>query len=217
VTCQVLDGQGDVATGTFTVSVLQPPLPTTFVGIPSGGASVSGDSWLDAGASSPVGVAHVSFELSGGTLNHQVISGSTPTFYGWIGAWNSTRVPNGTYSVQSVVTDDEGFSATSARVTITVNNPAPTTSVFVPSDGATQSGMAAVVDASASGASGVSFELSGGTITNRVIATGKLTLFGWIGEWDTTSVPDGTYTLQSVVTYSGGIVTSAPITINVSN
>jgi hypothetical protein len=64
----------------------------------------------------------------------------------------------------------------------------------------------------------VSYELSGGTLTNQVIATGGATIYGWLAEWNTTSVPNGTYTLQSVGTVAGGgTVTSAPITITVSN
>jgi hypothetical protein len=189
------------------------------VGIPSNGATVSGDSWLDAGASSPVGIASVNYELSGGSLSSpQVISGSAPTIYGYIGAWNSTSVPNGTYTIQSVATDVDGVSTTSAPITITVNNPPPSTFVSVPSNGSTQSGTTAVLDAGASAeVTGVSYELNGGTLTNQVIATGTATLYGWLAVWNTTSVPNGTYTLQSVGTYSGGTVTSAPITITVSN
>jgi uncharacterized protein YjbI with pentapeptide repeats len=216
VTCQVLDASGDVATGTFTVSVVPPP--TTFVGVPSNGATVSGDIWLDAGAQSPVGVASVTFELSGGAITNQVISGSTPTIYGYLGAWNSTSVPNGTYTLQSVATDVDGVSTTSAPVTISVNNPPPSTSVVIPSDGATQSGTTALLDASSTAdVTSVSYELSGGTLTNQSIATGTPSLYGWLAEWNTTSVPNGTYTLQSVGTTSGGTVTSTPITITVSN
>jgi hypothetical protein len=155
--------------------------------------------------------------VSGGSISDQVIS-STPTLYGWLGAWNSTSVSNGTYTIQSVATDVDGVSTTSAPITVTVNNLPPSTTVLVPSDGATQSGTAAVLDASAPGATGVSFELSGGTLTNEVIATATLTLYGWIGEWNTTNVANGTYTLQSVATELGGTtVTSPPITITVSN
>jgi hypothetical protein len=55
-----------------------------------------------------------------------------------------------------------------------------------------------------------------------VIATATATLYGWLAVWDTTSVPNGKYSLQSVGTYSVGPgtsanVTSAPITITVSN
>jgi hypothetical protein len=187
--------------------------------LPSNGATVIGDSWLDAGASSPVGLASVNFEVSGGTLSgSQVVSGSTPTLYGWIGAWNSTSIPNGTYTLQSVATDTDGVSTTSAPITITVNNPPPSTSMLIPSTGATQSGTAALLDAgSTADVTSVSYELSGGTLTNQVIATGAATIYGWLAEWNTTSVANGTYTLQSVGTYSGGTVTSAPITITVSN
>jgi len=187
------------------------------VGIPSNGATITGSSWLDAGASSQVGIASVTFEVSGGpnAIFGRPISNSTPTPYGYIGAWNSTSVPNGTYTLQSVATDTAGVSTTSAPITITVDN--RTTFVGIPSNGATQSGTA-LLDAGTSGTvTGVSFELTGGTLTNQVIATATESLYGWLAEWDTTSVPNGTYTLQSVATYSGGSVTSAPITITVSN
>jgi hypothetical protein len=102
-------------------------------------------------------------------------------------------------------------------VSITVNNPAPTTSVVIPSNGATLSG-GNYLDANASaGTTQVQFEISGNGLTNDVIDTAGQTGYGWIGAWDTTTVPNGTYTLQSVGTDSGGTVTSAPITITVSN
>ena len=191
----------------------------TAVLVPSKGATVTGDTWLDAGASSSVGIASVSFELFGGTVSDRVISGSSPTLYGWIGGFDSTSVPNGTYTLQSVATDVGGISASSVPVTITVNNPvASTTSVVVPSDGGTLTGASALVDAAASSnVTGVSFELTGGTLTNQVIATGTSSIWGWYAYWNSASVPNGTYSLQSVGTYSGGTVTSAPITITVSN
>ena len=158
-------------------------------------------------------------EITGGTLNDQVISGSTPTYFGWIGAWNTTTVPNGTYILESVATDVDGVSTTSAPITITVNNPPPTTAVLVPSNGATQSGGAAILDASASASvTSVSFELTGGTLSDQVISSSTPTYFGWIGQWDTTTVPDGTYTLQSVASYAGGVTGTSPgITITVAN
>ena len=114
------------------------PRPTTSVLIPSSGATVSGSHVLDASASA--NVASVRFEVTGGKLRHHVISGSKLTRGGWIGEWNTTTAPNGTYTLQSVATNIENASATSAAITITVDNPPSKTAVFHPSKSATQSG-----------------------------------------------------------------------------
>jgi hypothetical protein len=66
----------------------------------------------------------------------------------------------------------------------------------------------------------VSYEVSGGpaNLSDDVIATATPTLFGWFATWNTTGVADGTYTLQSVASYGGGVSgTSSPVTITVSN
>jgi uncharacterized protein YjbI with pentapeptide repeats len=216
VTCQVLDASGNVATGTFTVRVSQLPPPTTSVLLPSDGATVTGDTWLDAAASSPAGIASVSFEVSGNNISDQVVGSGTPTFYGYIGGWNATTFTNGTYTIQSVATDVDGVSNTSAPITVTVDIPSPSTTVLIPSAGATQSGTTALLDAlSAGNVPAVGFQVTGPGLS-RFVATGTLTLYGWLAEWNTTSVPNGTYTVQSFDISNVNIV-SAPVTITVSN
>ena len=109
------------------VSAAGPP-PATAVLVPSTGASVAGSFYLDASASSVVGIASVNFEVTGGSLNDEVVAGSTPTLYGWIGEWNTKSFPNGTYALQSVATDINGISTTSAPITLALDNPtSPTT------------------------------------------------------------------------------------------
>jgi hypothetical protein len=99
-----------------------------------------------------------------------------------------------------------------------VSNPPPNSAIVVPSNPATISA-AAVLDATASpGVSTVQFVLTGGTLNQAVIATATPTLFGWLASWDSTTVPNGTYTLQSVASYAGGVTGTSPgITITVSN
>jgi peptidoglycan/LPS O-acetylase OafA/YrhL len=115
------------------------PRPTTTVLVPANGTTLSGRRPLDAIATG--NVASVRFEVTGGTLRHHVISGSELTKAGWIVDWNTTTVPNGTYMLQSVATNIENASASSAAITITVDNPARKTAVSHPSDSATQSGI----------------------------------------------------------------------------
>jgi Big-like domain-containing protein len=89
----------------------------------AGGATVSGASQLlDASASSPAGIARVTFEVSGGTLSDHVVATATPTIYGWLGQWNTTTIPNGTHTLQSVATDPVLETAASTPITVTVNN-----------------------------------------------------------------------------------------------
>jgi PQQ-like domain len=96
------------------------PPPTTTVGIPSNNATVTGLQYLDSSASP--GVTQVQYELTGGTLNHKVIATGTPTIVGWLTRWDSTTVPNGVYSLQSVASYGGEVSGTSASITITVSN-----------------------------------------------------------------------------------------------
>ena len=203
----------------ITITVKNQP-PVTAVLFPSNGATVSGaTALLDASASSAVGIASVTFEVSGGALSDQVVATATPTYYGWLAQWNTTAVPNGTYSLQSVATDTVAETTTSSPITVTVDNPAPTTTVVIPSNGATQSGTAALLDASASAnVTNVKYELTGGTLTDQVIATATPTYYGWLAQWNTTTVPNGTYTLQSVASYSGGLTGTSPgVTVTVGN
>jgi hypothetical protein len=96
------------------------------------------------------------------------------------------------------------------------------TSVLAPSNGATVNGSSVLLIASGAGPStinGVDFTLSGGSLSAPVhVGTAVESYFGWHATWNTTSTPNGTYTLQSVITDSGGTTaTSAGITVTIAN
>ena len=76
----------------ITVTVDNPP-PGTSVVLPSNGATLSGTQYLDAVASP--GVTQVHYALSGGPDNFslQLLTFSTPTYYGWIGIGTRRRSP----------------------------------------------------------------------------------------------------------------------------
>lgn len=193
--------------------------PTSSVLVPSNGATLAGSQYLDATAFDYGSVTKVEFHLTGGSLNKTLIATATPTIYGWLAGWNTTTVANGTYTLQSEAYDAAGLTGYSAGVTVTVNNPPPTTKVLVPSNGATVKGAQVTLDATtSSGVSKVVYELTGGSLNDAVIATATPTIYGWLASWNSTSVPDGTYTLQSVASYAGGVSGASPgITITVTN
>ena len=128
------------------------------------------------------------------------------TIYGYLFSLNTTTVPNASYTLQSVATDSAGNAGFSTGVQITIDNPPPTTSVIIPSSsGVTLSGIV-VVDAAASGGGGVAqvqFALTG-SLGQTVVGTAVPTIYGYLLSLNTTTVPNGSYTLQSVASNSVG-------------
>ena len=122
----------------------------------------------------------------------------------------------GTYPL--VIAASNGVSpAATQNFTLTVENP-PTTSILIPSNGATLSG-ATYLDASASNASSVTFRLFGGSFGYNapVICKATPTIYGWLCGWNTARVPDGSYVLVSEAFNAAGSAFSAGVSITVDN
>jgi outer membrane protein assembly factor BamB len=97
--------------------------------------------------------------------------------------------------------------------------PPPTTSVVIPSSGATLSG-STLLDASASNATSVEFQLFGGVFGfyGPILCTATPTYYGWLCNWNTTSVPNGSYVVSSLAFNSTGSAYSmGGVNITVSN
>jgi YVTN family beta-propeller protein len=193
------------------------PSPTTTVLVPSNGATLSGTAaTLDASATN---ATSVKFLLFGGTYgyNAPVLCTATLTAYGWVCSWNTTTVPNGSYVLLSEASG-AGGSAFSSGVSMTIKNPLPTTNIQVPSNGATLSGTAVTLDASAANATSVKFLLFGGTYGYNapVLCTATLTYYGWVCLWNTTTVPDGSYVLVSEAFNAVGSAFSSGVSITIT-
>jgi len=153
-------------------------------------------------------------------LSGHLVGTATPTIYGWLDSWNTTTVPNGTYLLLSEAFGAGGSTFSGSAVSITVtNNPPPTTSVVIPSNGAKVSGTT-TLDASASNATSVEFWILGGSygLSGHLVGTATPTIYGWLDSWNTTTVPNGTYLLLSEAFGAGGSTFSgSAVSITVHN
>ena len=194
------------------------PAPSAAIVLPANGTTLSGSTYLDASATN---ATSVEFLLFGGSYGYAapVVCTAAASPYGWLCSWNTTAVPNGSYTLISEATGSGG-STFSAGVNITVKNALPTTAVLVPSNGASLSG-STYLDASASNATSVKFLLFGGSYgyaAQVVCSATTSTAYGWLCSWNTTTVADGSYTLLSEAFNStGSAFSSSGVRISVSN
>jgi tRNA (mo5U34)-methyltransferase len=91
--------------------------------LPANGDTVSGTCVLDADASGHgVDVDRVEFRVTGGDRNDDLAGVAAPSPYGWIHLWDTTTVPNGTYTLHTVVVDIAGNIDRGKPITLTVEN-----------------------------------------------------------------------------------------------
>jgi hypothetical protein len=121
---------------------------------------------------------------------------------------------SGNVDALSIGTDGANGSTT----TYDFNYPAPTTSIVLPSSGATLSG-STYLDATATNATSVQFLVFGGSFgfNAPVACTASGTMYGWLCGWNTTSVPNGSYTLVAQAAGPGGSTYSAGVSVTVRN
>jgi chitinase len=177
---------------------------------------LSGSTYLDASATNATSVQFLVFGGSFG-FNAPVACTASGSAYGWACGWNTTSVPNGSYTLVAQATGPGGTTY-SAGVPFKVSNAAPTTSIVLPSPGATLSG-STYLDAAATNATSVQFLVFGGSFgfNAPVACTATGTMYGWLCGWNTTSVPNGSYTLVAQATGPGGSTYSAGVNVTVRN
>jgi len=202
---------------TVTVANAPPPdttSPTVGLTSPGTGATVFGTITMTASASDNVGVVGVQFKYNG--INLGAEDATAP----YSVSVDTTTLSNGSHILTAVARDAAGNLATSAPVTVTVSNAPPpdttppTVGISSPAPGSIVGGTI-IVAASASdnvGVGGVQFKYNG------INLGAEDTTAPYSVSADTTTVPNGSYTLTAVARdAAGNLATSALVTISVSN
>ena len=189
--------------------------PTVSLTAPANGTTVSGTTVTVAATTSDnVGVAGVQFKLDGANL------GAEDTTSPYSVPWNSTTATNGPHTLTAVARDAAGNSTTSTGASVTVSNAAPdptppTVSLTAPANGATVSGTAVTVAATASdnvGVAGVQFKLDGANLGAEDITS------PYSVPWNSTTATNGPHTLTAVARDgAGNTTTSTGVSVTVSN
>jgi hypothetical protein len=195
--------------GVYTID-LDRVAPTATVNSPASGAHVRGTITVLGTAGDNHLVASAQLKLDGG--NFPPGGGDTPD-PNVSANWNTTMSTNGSHVLTLVVYDPYGNHTTSAGVTVTVDNLAPTVSITDPEDGKEVSGKMSV-SATASdnvGVAGVQFYLDGDSLGSEVTSEPFST------DWDTTSTK-GEHTLVAIARdEAGNTTTSNNVTVKVKN
>ena len=99
------------------------PEPLTSIVLPKSGAVLSGTESLHATAADTVHIRKVEFRITGGTRRDAVIGTPTLALSGGVSfRWNTRSVPNGRYTVQSVLYDVAGKVGRSRAISVVVAN-----------------------------------------------------------------------------------------------
>jgi peptidoglycan/LPS O-acetylase OafA/YrhL len=98
------------------------PDPITAITLPSSGAVLSGTKVLDATATDNVPVTKLVYRITGGARRNAFIGSATFSLDGAVLKWNTKSVPNGRYTVRSILYDADGKVGRGIAISVTVSN-----------------------------------------------------------------------------------------------
>jgi hypothetical protein len=208
LTAVARDAAGNTRTSANVTITVDNAAPTVAISAPANGATVSGTMTVNATASDNVAVQNVQFAVDGSVV---ATDSSAPYTMSGATSWLS----DGTHVLSAIARDTAGNTRTSANVTITVDNNAPTAvTITAPTAGTIVSGTT-TVSATASDAVGVQsvqFRVDGNN-TGAADTTSPYSL-----SWNTTGLTDGQHTLSAVARDAAGNTrTSANVVVTVDN
>ena len=216
-------GQGFIAVGPANTTYVPVNLlysngtgtpPSVAITAPAAGATVSGNSvTVSASATALNGLAIAGVQFAVDSINQGAPVNASPYSI----TLDTTKLTNAVHILTAVATDSANNSATSAPVSITVNNN-PTVAITTPAPGVTVSGNNVAVSASASAVPGltiksVQFKVDTTTPLGAPVTTSPYTIV-----LDSTKLTNGPHSLIAVATDSANnTTTSAPVSITVAN
>ncbi|MFZ5863148.1 MAG: CARDB domain-containing protein [Nitrospirota bacterium] len=217
-----LAGNATERTTAFTLDTTSPAVTLT---APSDNAVVGGTvSNVEVrGSAGDVNLAEWTLRVGAGTdpaTWTTLASGTAEPASDLLVTWDTTSVPDGTYTLSLIATDRAGTSAETRRAVV-VDNTAPTANLSYPIDGATISTrvnlvgtamdehfVSALIEISA-GDSGSAFQFAPMAVLSQAVDDDELTSWG-TGTWPA----DGTYTLRLTVQDTVGLTTARSITVH---
>src|SRR5207244_952155 len=200
LTAVARDAAGNIATSAAVSVTVDNAPPTVSLTAPTAGRSIKGTITVSASASDNVGVVGVQFKLDGSNLGAEVTTAPYAV------SWNTTTATNAAHTLTAVARDAAGNTATSAAVSVTVDNAPPTVSLTAPVAGTKVVGTV-TVSASATdnvGVVGVQFKLDGANLGTEV------TVAPYSVSWNTTTATAGAHTLTAVARDAAGNATTSP-------
>ena len=200
------DAAGQTATSaSVKVTVNNSSAPTISITSPTAGQTISGTVAILTSVSS--NTKNVQFKVDGAN------SGAAISAAPFSLSLNTTSLTNGTHSLSAVTTNAAGQSATSAGVSVIVNNTsAPSVSITSPGSGATISGTTTILTSVSANTTNVQFRVDG-TNSGAADVTAPFSL-----SLNTTTLSNGTHSLSAVASNAAGqTTTSAAVSVTVSN
>ena len=186
--------------------------PSVQITSPSNGAVVSGSVNITANASDDDGVTRVVFEVDG-----NVVGTDTNGANGWSVSWDTTDVGNGPHTITATATDTGDQSTESAPVSVTVDNfvdQPPSVTITSPEEDEEVSGTVTIAADASDDVEVTQVAFRVGTTALGIDDDGS---DGWSTTWDTTTVPNGDYTITATATDSSGQTDSDQVTVAVAN
>ena len=174
-------------------------VPVVSLSAPVAGAALRGGVAVSADATDNVGVAGVQFRLDGVNLGAEDVTAPYSV------SWDTATASAGAHSLTAVARDAAGNVTTSAGVSVSVDNGAPTVAVSAPAGGSTVSATVGVTaDATDNvGVAGVQFRLDG------VNLGAEDTTAPYSVSWNTTTASNGAHALTAIARDAVGNSTTA--------